>query len=254
MENSNRNFYLVHLNVVYDGIDGGYNIIGEIDSNNVVDKETVIKNLASSSRLEDVDDVECIESVMLISEKEYSNLAQMYGHVWFGPCGNVSGTDVVCKREVETVYREKAGIDLVEISLNATAPYSGNEYYEHYWIKKESYEKIKENLPSEESIPDLDGKHSEVTGDIITEEYGYNTDEEYAKAGKINTFDNDGEILKILLSDLYSEAELNFDSEQEEINEYFNNLDCYVDINIRVPESLVSDIEELVEKYIQEHK
>lgn len=254
MENSTKNFYLVHLNVVYDGIVGGYNVIGEIDSNSVVDRETIIENLVSNSRLEDMDDVECIESVMLISEKDYSTLVQMYGHVWFGPCGNVSGTDLVCKKEVETVYREKAGIDLVEISLNATAPYSGNEYYEHYWIKKESYEKIKEDLPSEESIPELDGKYSEVFGDIITEEYGYKTDEEYAKAGKISTFDNDGEILKRLLPDLYSEAGLDFDSEQDEINEYFNNLDCYVDLNIKVPESLVPDIEELVKKYIQENK
>ena len=80
MENSTKNFYLVHLNVVYDGIAGGYNVIGEIDSNSVVDRETVIENLVSNSRLEDADDVECIESVMLISEKDYSDLVQMYGH------------------------------------------------------------------------------------------------------------------------------------------------------------------------------
>lgn len=257
MENSTKNFYLVHLNVVYDGIAGGYNVIGEIDSNSAVDRETVIENLVSNSRLEDADDVECIESVMLISEKDYLDLMQAHGgYIWFGHCNDVLGTGIICKREVDAVCKEKAekGIDLVEISLNATAPYSGNEYYEHYWIKKESYEKIKEDLPSEERIPELDGKYSEVYGDIITEQYGYKTDEEYAKAGKISTFDNDDEILKRLLSDLYSEAGLDFDSEQNEINEYFNNLDCYVDLNIKVPESLVSDIEELVAKYIQEHK
>ena len=60
--------------------------------------------------------------------------------------------------------------------------------------------------------------------------------------------------MKNLLSDLYSDAGLDFDSEQAEINEYFNGLDCYTDLNIRVPESLVSDIEELVAKSIQEHK
>lgn len=256
MKNS-KNFYLVHFNVVYDGIDGGYNIIGEVDGNNVPSEETVIKDLVDNNKLEDMDDIKCIESIMLISEKDYADLMQAHGgYIWFGHCNDVSGTDIICKREVDAVCKEKAekGIDLVEISLNATAPYSGNEYYEHYWIKKESYEEIKEDMPSETSIPELDGKFSEVSGDIIVEEYGYNTDEEYAKVGKISTFDNDGKELKNLLSDLYSDAGLDFDSEQNEINEYFNNLDCYVDLNIKVPESLVSDIKELVNKYIQEHK
>lgn len=256
MKNS-KNFYLVHLNVVYDGIAGGYNIIGEIDGNNVIDREAVIKDLVDNNKLEDMDDAECIESIMLISEKDYLDLLQTHGgYVWFGPCNDVSGTDIICKREVDAVCKEKAekGIDLVEISLNAAAPYSGNEYYEHYWIKKESYEKIKEDMPSETSIPELDGKFSEVSGDIIVEEYGYNTDEEYAKAGKISTFDNDGEELKCLLSDLYNDAGLDFDSEQSEINEYFNSLDCYTDLTVRVPESLVPGIKELVERYISENK
>lgn len=243
MKNS-KNFYLVHLNVVYDGIDGGYNIIGEIDSNNVIDREAVIKDLVDNNKLEDMDDVECIESMLIISEKDYLGLLQTHrGYVWFGPYVNVSGTAIICRN-----------IDLVEISLNAAAPYSGNEYYEHYWIKKESYEKIKEDMHSEESIPELDGKFSEVSGDIIVEEYGYKTDEEYAKAGKISTFDNDGEELKCLLSDLYNDAGLDFDSEQAEINEYFNSLDCYIDLTVRVPESLVPGIKELVERYISENK
>lgn len=66
MKNS-KNFYLTHLNVVYDGIAGGYNIIGEIDGNNVIDREAVIKDLVDNNKLEDMDDVECIESMMTIS-------------------------------------------------------------------------------------------------------------------------------------------------------------------------------------------
>lgn len=77
---------------------------------------------------------------------------------------------------------------------------------------------------------------------------------QYAKTGKISTFDNDGEELKHLLSDLYSDVCLDFNSEQSEINEYFNSLDCYIDLTVHVPESLVIDIKELVERYISENK
>lgn len=97
MKNS-KNFYLVHLNVVYDGIAGGYNIIGEIDGNNVIDREAVIKDLVDNNKLEDMDDVECIESMMIISEKDYLDLLQTHrGYVWFGPYVNVSDTDIICR-------------------------------------------------------------------------------------------------------------------------------------------------------------
>lgn len=97
MKNS-KNFYLVHLNVVYDGIAGGYNIIGEIDDNNAIDREAVIKDLVDNNKLEDMDDVECIESMMIISEKDYLDLLQTHrGYVWFGPCNDVSGTDIICR-------------------------------------------------------------------------------------------------------------------------------------------------------------
>ena len=97
MKNS-KNFYLVHLNVVYDGIAGGYNIIGEIDGNNIIDREAVIKDLVDNNKLEDMDDVECIESMMIISEKDYLDLLQTHrGYVWFGPCNDVSGTDIICR-------------------------------------------------------------------------------------------------------------------------------------------------------------
>ena len=57
-------------------------------------------------------------------------------------------------------------MDLVRVYLYAEAYYSGAEYKDDIWIKKSSYEKLKDVFPEEISCGDLDGKFSEVMGEV----------------------------------------------------------------------------------------
>lgn len=72
-------------------------------------------------------------------------------------------------------------MELVNINLYAVAYYSEATYEDNIWIKKSSYEKLKDNFPTEIYIGDLDGKYSEVKGNIEIQN-DWHTDEEYAKS------------------------------------------------------------------------
>ena len=57
-------------------------------------------------------------------------------------------------------------MDLVFISVYAEAYYSEEEYYDSFWIKRSSYEKIKDDISDEIYCGELDGKHSETMGSV----------------------------------------------------------------------------------------
>lgn len=58
-------------------------------------------------------------------------------------------------------------MDLVFISVYAEAYYSTAEYYDSFWIKRSSYEKIKDDISDEIYCGELGGKHSETMGKSI---------------------------------------------------------------------------------------
>lgn len=135
-------------------------------------------------------------------------------------------------------------MDLVNVCLYAEAYYSGAEYEENIWIKKSSYEKLMDDFPEEISCGELDGKYSEVIGDVSIQD-NWKTDEEYAKAG---TAKCDGDYLKDKLKYLYKSNNLNWEEEQQEIEEYFNNLDVWEDITVSIPASKVGKLLSFVYK------
>ena len=57
-------------------------------------------------------------------------------------------------------------MDLVFISVYAEAYYSKAEYYDSFWIKRSSYEKIKDDISDEIYCGKLDGKLSETMGSV----------------------------------------------------------------------------------------
>lgn len=71
-------------------------------------------------------------------------------------------------------------MELVNINLFAEGYYSESTYEDNIWIKKSSYEKLMEVFPKEISCGELDGKYSEVMGEVEVKDYSY-TDEYYAK-------------------------------------------------------------------------
>lgn len=133
-------------------------------------------------------------------------------------------------------------MELVNINLFAEGYYSGSTYEDNIWIKKSSYEKLMDVFPEEISCGELDGKHSEVMGEVEVQDYSY-TDEYYAKNS--NTI-NDGDYLEWSLRDLYESNGLNLVEEQKEITEYLNHLDLYEDVTVSVPHSKVKELMKFV--------
>ena len=132
-------------------------------------------------------------------------------------------------------------MDLVFISVYAEAYYSTTEYYDSFWIKRSSYEKIKNDLSDELYCGELDGKHSETIGRINVCEDAC-TEEEYAT--EAHEAEQDGYRLEAYLKDLYSNVNIDFKQEQQEINKFFENIDADEKVILRVPRSKVNDLVE----------
>ena len=126
-------------------------------------------------------------------------------------------------------------MELVNVNLYAEGYYSGATYEDNIWIKESSYEKLRDIFPTEISCGELDGKHSEVMGEVEIQN-NWHTDEDFAKVGRS---EGDGDRLELELVDLYNEHGLDWDAEQDEIDEYFDGLDIWKDVTITLPESKI---------------
>lgn len=135
-------------------------------------------------------------------------------------------------------------MELVKVNLYAYAYYSGVEYEENIWIKKSSYKKIKESLPTEVYVADIDGKYSEIEGKVTVNE-SFKSDKEYAIEGKL---EYDGEYLKWELKSIYDNYDLDYESEQEEIEKYLNIIDVYEKVTVKIPRSKVAELKTYAEK------
>ena len=140
-------------------------------------------------------------------------------------------------------------MELVNINLYAVAYYSEATYEDNIWIKKSSYEKLKDNFPTEIYIGDLDGKYSEVKGNIEIQN-DWHTDEEYAKS--LSGHENDGNYLEESLFDLYKKNGLDWEAEQQEIKEYFDSIDVWKTVKVFIPSSKVDKLNKFVETLINQ--
>lgn len=132
---------------------------------------------------------------------------------------------------------------LINLSLYAEGYYSGSTYEENRWVKADTYEKIKEDLPEEIYCGELDGKHSEIYGDVEVQDW-FKTDEDLIKSGDAEC---DGEKLRYKLFDIYENHNLDFESEEKEIEEYLNLLDRYVEVTVNIPQSKKDKLFEFVD-------
>lgn len=134
-------------------------------------------------------------------------------------------------------------MEFVNVNLYAMGYYSEAVYEDNIWIKKSSYEKLKDVFPQEISCGELDGRFSEVMGNVKIQDE-WETDEDYAKAGVAEC---DGDYLEDSLMDLYRDNNLDWNSEQKEIKEYFNNLDVWEEVTVSIPSSKKQELLEFVE-------
>lgn len=128
-------------------------------------------------------------------------------------------------------------MELVNVCLFAEGYYSGSTYEDNIWIKKSSYEKLKDIFPTEIGCGELNGKFSEVMGNVEIQD-DWHTDEEYSKAGSAK---HDGDYLEWELKDLYRDNNLDWEAEQKEIKEYLDSLDLYEDVTVCIPASKKSE-------------
>lgn len=139
-------------------------------------------------------------------------------------------------------------MELVNVCLYGEAYYSNATYEDNIWIKKSSYEQLKDIFPEEGYCGELDGKHSDTHGDTEIQNE-WNTDEEYAKCGWNRC---DGDYLEDSLRDLYSSNNIDWTAEQKEIKEYFDSLDVWKDVTVSIPKSKIEEfyrfVSELTEK------
>ena len=140
-------------------------------------------------------------------------------------------------------------MDIVKLNVYAEAYYSGAVYEEDVVISKSLYEKIKTELDEYNSennenasgiyVGELDGKHSEVEGDLYIEVY---SEDEVADCDW--NLNEDGDRLYYKVKDICDEKNLDLDEDIKTVKEYLKNVDSYVEISIRTKKSNVEKIRE----------
>lgn len=140
-------------------------------------------------------------------------------------------------------------MDVVKLNVYAEAYYSGAIYEEDVVISKSLYEKIKTELDEYDSennenargvcVGELDGKHSEVEGDLSVEVY---SEEEIADCSW--DLNEDGDCLYYKVKDICDEKDLDLDADIKSVQNYLKNVDSYVEISLTVKKSNVDKIKE----------
>lgn len=143
-------------------------------------------------------------------------------------------------------------MDIVKLNVYAEAYYSGATYEEDVVISKNLYEKIKTGLYEYDSennenargiyVGELDGKHSEVEGDLSVEVY---SEDEVTDCSW--DLSEDGDMLYYKVKDICDEKDLDLDKDIEDVEEYLKNVDSYVEICIKTKKSNVDKIKEYAE-------
>ena len=118
--------------------------------------------------------------------------------------------------------------EYVRLSVDVTAYYSGNTYYEEVFLPKEVWDEIKDEMPMYIYIYELDGKHSEVKAEIDVEEFNENELVTY-----LPDQENDGEDLFYHIYEYLDENKYN--------DEYLLNVQEEVE-NLRQVETLTIKI------------
>lgn len=134
-------------------------------------------------------------------------------------------------------------MNLVNINVYGEGYYSGNSYEETIFLLEEDYKELGKDLDGiEVYLGELDGKHSEVYGEVYVEIIT----EEMQKTYNFNK-NNDGEELYNLIEELSSNSK----NMIKRAKKYIETLDSLVDITFTVKKSQVEKIKEVVSELIK---
>lgn len=147
-------------------------------------------------------------------------------------------------------------MNIVKLNVYAEAYYSGATYEEDVVISRNLYEKIKTELDEYDSennenargvyVGELDGKHSEVEGDLSVKVY---SEDEVADCSW--DLNEDGDMLYYKIKDICDEKDLDLDEDIKTVQDYLKNVDSYVEISIMVKKSNVEKVKEYAESLEQ---
>ena len=134
-------------------------------------------------------------------------------------------------------------MNLVNINVYGEGYYSGSSYEESIFLLEEDYKELGKDLDGiEVYLGELDGKHSEVYGEVYVEIIT----EEMQKTYNFNK-NNDGE----KLYDLIEELSPNSKNIIKRAKKYIETLDSLIDITFTVKKSQVGKIREVVSELIK---
>lgn len=112
-------------------------------------------------------------------------------------------------------------MELVNLRLSAREEYSKYSLEENRWLKYDSFKEIEYDIPEYISVFDRNRVYSEVLGKVEVTDILY-TDESIKKFGVQR---RDGVELGNELEDIYELHGLNFNAEEEEIQNYIDSLE-----------------------------
>lgn len=135
-------------------------------------------------------------------------------------------------------------MNVVNLCFYAEGYYSGQEYEENITISEDMYENIKHEIDDMQVyISDLDGKHSEVLGDIDIQPCEENDIKDWYLEAK-----NDGESFWERLQEVCKAKGLDIVKDVEEVKNYINKLDFNVEVTLTVRKSKVGELIAFAEK------
>ena len=134
-------------------------------------------------------------------------------------------------------------MNVVNLCFYAEGYYSGQEYEENVTISEEMYEKIKEEIDNMRVyIPELDGKHSEVLGEIDIQPCEENEIADWYSETK-----NDGESFWERLQEICQSKGLDIVKDVEEVENFIKSLDFCVEVTLNIRKSKVDELKAFAE-------
>lgn len=136
-------------------------------------------------------------------------------------------------------------MNLVKLNLYGEAYYSGATYNETIFLLEDDYKALGKDFEGMEiSLGELDGKHSEVDGEVDVQVITLNEQEKF----KFET-DNDGRDLYYELEDYSNDV----DDMIKRAKSYIDTLDCLVDIKYRLKKSDATKIEKFISENVKDY-
>lgn len=129
-------------------------------------------------------------------------------------------------------------MEFVRVSVYAEGYYSGQTYEEAVYITKDFYDMAKDSIDGISIyVYELDGKHSEVEGEVEVEVFDSSRDLELER---IEIKNDDGERLWYQMEEIAKEHGVDLDENQDSVLEYLKTIDSYVDVSYRIKKSQVN--------------